>query len=51
VLITLLVLWVVVIPALTVAGTYVLSPILSRRLTLRGKDPGGGNYSPRRLNT
>jgi hypothetical protein len=36
-LVTLLVLWVVVVPAVTLAGTYVLSGVLGRRSGVRGE--------------
>jgi hypothetical protein len=39
VLVTLLVLWVVVVPALTLAGTYVLSGVLARHRSARGEHP------------
>ncbi len=36
-LVTLLVLWLVVVPTLTVAGTYVLSGMLGRRMRTRSE--------------
>jgi hypothetical protein len=39
VLVTLLVLWVVVVPALTLVGTYVLSGALARHRSARGEQP------------
>jgi hypothetical protein len=49
VLVTLLVLWVVVVPALTVIGTYVLSGILGRRLRGRTQHADGRLGAPSRL--
>jgi hypothetical protein len=41
VLVTLLVLWVVVVPVLTVAGTYVASGVLGRRVRTRNEQVHG----------
>jgi hypothetical protein len=41
VLVTLLVLWVVVVPGLTLAGTYVLSGVLGRHGQARREHPPG----------
>lgn len=53
-LVTLLVLWVVVIPALTIAGAYVVTRLRARRGMARqrvlGPAPSADErYSPRRL--
>ncbi len=40
-LVTLLVLWVVVVPVVTLAGTYVLTGVLGRRLRARHERIGG----------
>ena len=45
-LVTLLVLWVVVVPALTIAGTYVLSAILGHRLRARREHAIGLAVAP-----
>jgi hypothetical protein len=52
VLLTLLVLWVVVVPALTVGGTFVLSGVLGRRLRGRHErftGTAGNHPAPARL--
>jgi hypothetical protein len=49
VLVTLLVLWLVVVPTLTMAGTYVLSGILGRRMRARTEHLGSGGTGPTRL--
>jgi hypothetical protein len=49
VLVTLLVLWVIVVPVLTLAGTYVLSGVLGRRLRARDEHPPAAAADPVRM--
>jgi len=48
-LVTLLVLWVVVVPALTLAGAYVLSGVRDRRSGVRGECPPDLTVGPVRI--